>query len=224
MTQHAVRSQNELLKNGRNRPFDANSPVVIPSPTLPPTPQPIAKGKRSSIYGVADEILPVGLIRGSTPHLAKSPLSNVNETGTPRVSKTHGSPLPSQTELAVRAALSNQATKTAMMADMLRILHDPSKRLPTQPSHKRTSSGSSTPTDLLVHISKILAPTSFAPEDKEVASLVEHNEQSSTSIQKPSALREQNIAQLQQSFPSSSRRLQRSSNSAFSESSRSAHQ
>lgn len=213
--------------NGRTRPFDANSPVVIPSPTLPPTPQP-NRTKRSTVHGVADEVLPAGLVvRGTPPLQGKSPIGNPNDIGTPRMSKPHGSPLPlSATELAVRAALSNPATKNALMAEMVRILEDPSKRLPVNPG-KRTGSGCS-PAELLMNITRMIAPPPFVSEDGEVASLV-HGGDIGGAVKTPkpaptSALHQKNIDTLQQSFPASTRRLQRSTNSAFSESSRSTHQ
>jgi hypothetical protein len=107
------------------------------------------------------------------------------------------------------------------MAEMLRILQDPTKNMPsatgTKPPIVDDLQGK-----LIVNIARMLVPP--AAEDCEVASLVESDEADALIKPKPApapALNERHIEKLQQSFPASTRRLQRSSTSAFSESSHS---
>lgn len=176
-----------------------------------------------SIHGVADDALPAGLVvRGTTPLQARSPITNPFDLNTPRAK---GSPLPAQLnsaqQLAIRAAVANQTSKHAIMSDMLRILQDPTKVMPaataTKPATVADAQGK-----LIVTIARMLVPP--AAEDGEVASLVDV--ESTDTMIKPTpapapALNERHIETLQQSFPASTRRLQRSSTSAFSESSHS---
>lgn len=110
------------------------------------------------------------------------------------------------------------------MADINRILQDSSKIMPTA-SNVKSATVADAQSKLIVTIARMIVPP--AREDSEVASLVESDGIDAMIKPKPaptSELSQRHIDKLQQSFPASSRRLQRSSTSAFSESSHSTSQ